>query len=153
MKLTPKHKKHIGIGLAVLAFIALIIYLFKDKPAIKKITDKLKNPAPKDSVTTDEAFKVKDAPPSYDDSYPLKINSRGERVKTLQMALNRLKPAPLVPLVVDGVLGDKTKQAVSSWAGAKYYGANGITESLFNELLAKSNATRPAVTYGVGQQF
>lgn len=153
MKLTPKHKKFIGIGLAILAFIAVLVYLFRDKPVVKNITDKLKPPAPKDGSTTDEAFKIKEAAPTYDDSYPLKVNSRGDRVKTLQQALNRLKPSPLLPLVVDGVFGEKTKQAVISWAGTKYYGTNGITENLFNEIIANSNAPRPAVTYGVGQQL
>lgn len=147
MKLTPQNKKIAGFALIVLLLI-IIIYMNKDKPVIANLIKKPQTPPPV-IKTTDQAFNVKDAVPPANDNFPLKQGSKGDRVKTLQQALNRIndkRVSKFTPLVVDGSFGDKTYSAIVTWVGTKYWGANGLTETAFNEINAISNQVEPSIT-------
>lgn len=66
--------------------------------------------------------------------FPLKYGSRGENVKKLQRRLNEQLPSTTPQLVVDGIWGKKTEDAVKL-----VYGINVISESKFNDILNTSS--------------
>ena len=61
------------------------------------------------------------AAPAATDGFPLQIGSSGANVKSLQAALNKMKPPQYTALVVDGVFGQLTYTAVITWVGTGYY--------------------------------
>lgn len=155
-KISDKNKKLIGFGLAIL-ILALIIYLNKDKPAVANVLDKFKKaPAPvitntlttgvntkNTPTTTDSSFNIKDAEPVKNDEFPLHIGSYGERVKSLQLALNRINDKAshrYTPLVVDKDFGEKTYTAIVTWVGSKFWEPQGLTATNFNLIIQQSNA-------------
>ena len=155
-KLTTENKKMIGLGLIILILVVLI-YINRDKPDVTNLKDKIIKPKPAPAPTntdttpkTDKDFNVQEAAPVYNDSFPLKLHSKGDRVKTLQQALNRIREKGLshsyTPLVVDGDLGEKTYTAIITWVGTKYWGTDGLSESNYNAIMQQSTATQPGET-------
>lgn len=146
MKLSNEHKKIGGFALIILLLV-ILIYMNRDKPAVQALTDKFKKPVTPPATLTPPVttpFNVVDAKPVANDSWPLKEGSRGDRVKTLQQAINRLndntgKKYPI--LSVDGELGAKTKKAVIVQAGTVYWTSEGMTQNNFNLLCQNAIAS------------
>lgn len=127
-------KKIIAIVLVVLIVVLAFFYLKRKKTVTE--------PTENTDKTNNSGFNV-GAIDTRNDNFPLKENiSKGEKVKALQLALNKLnekqgsKSNPLVP---DGVFGPKTTQMLLSVAGIGYYGMSGVTEQQFDNLILLSN--------------
>ena len=127
-------KKIIAIVLVVV-IVAIAFFYWKKKKALKPSTTEAEK-------TSNSGFNV-GAIDTRNDNFPLtEGNSKGERVKTLQLALNKLndKQGGLQnPLVPDGIFGPKTTAMLLSVAGIGYYGNNGVSEMQFNNLIILSN--------------
>lgn len=118
--------KIIIIILALLITIAAYIVLRKPKvtgqnPVSQPLADNSGNGVPR---TTSN------------DSFPLQLGSSGPNVKYLQNALNKIRP--LNKLVVDGILGANTRQALLVSVDTKR-SALPMSLSNFNSILAQAN--------------
>ena len=105
-------KKHIALIVVVIVAIAVFVYykyfMFPEIPTetkeyeIKKIND---------AVTTNNTTALQ--------PFPLKIGSKGEQVKAVQSAINKIYPN--AKLTVDGSFGQKTYEALITFVGTMYY--------------------------------
>ncbi|MDF2449404.1 MAG: hypothetical protein K0R26_1908 [Bacteroidota bacterium] len=113
--------------MAAIALVLFLVWKFTSKPASQS-TDK----------TADEFFNIQDAAPVANDTLPLKVGSRGENVKTLQIALNKINEKAgnkILPLVVDNSFGEKTKSMLLALMGTAYYP---VTETGFTTIIQNS---------------
>lgn len=133
------NKKKLLIGAVIIAIIVAAYFYFKKKKATA--------PAADTKLSLDPNFNIA-IPDTRNDSFPLHTNSKGERVKTLQLALNRLITAAyatpgtdnkIPALVADGIFGEQTKTAILKVVGVAFYGSTGVTETQFNSIIEKSN--------------
>lgn len=145
-------KKIIAIVLVVLIIVGLIYYN-RNSPKLQAIKDKISPPKAPIEPAKNSGFNVV-TPDLSNDNFPLKVGSKGEKVKTLQLALNKLnesqgsKNSPLVP---DGIFGNKTENLIMQVAGVAYLSGNGMSEQQFNNLIILSTKTKP--DYTPGQTF
>lgn len=123
-----------GIALIVLAFIIYLVYNhFKDKP-VTELPPVL--PPPGGS-----------GPPKGNDNFPLTEGSVGSNVKFLQEAINRIV-SPALKVTVDSNFGPKLYTALvtgvgtTTWWTSKPAPIYPVTQSVFTEILKKSNANR-----------
>lgn len=122
-------KKIIIITVSVL-LIGLIVWYFFFK--------KLKKATPVTVATLPTPTSTLNAPTQMDnDSFPLKVGSKGTNVKTLQGALNALKPLVNLDLVEDGDFGAHTQIRLTQMYGANFYP---LTETNFDTILTKANS-------------
>ena len=95
---------YIGIGVGILAIGGLVFFLIKRK----KKKDMLANlPVPEVDMGSSSS--------SSNQNFPLKKGSRGNKVKNLQAYLN--STTGNYNLVVDGIYGNKTADALKKWNG------------------------------------
>mgnify|MGYP001027931261 CR=1 FL=1 len=122
-----KRKKTI-IGIIAFLIIALILW-FAFKPAKSKTEDA--------AIIPD----VTPTPPVNLDAFPLKVGSKGNNVRRLQMALNRIGGGTN-KIAEDGVFGNQTRlKVLTTLATSSYNAGPEITESQLNELIKRSNNT------------
>jgi hypothetical protein len=82
---------------------------------------------------------------SGNDNFPLIVGSRGERVKSLQKALNVINskfPAVVSgypALSVDGVLGTQTYERVLLVVGTSSWSMNGLTQAQHTAIVSRAN--------------
>lgn len=136
------NKKKILIVTVIIVLVVAAYFYFR-KP--KKVDEAAK------SGSLDPNFNIK-VPDTRNDNFPLSTSSKGTRVSTLQLAVNRLiekynndlmfsnPGAQKVPvLIVDSILGEQTKATILKVIGVAYYSPTGITETQFNSIIEKSN--------------
>ncbi len=75
------------------------------------------------------------AAPAGNDNFPLNLGSRGDNVKRLQMALNRIRANN--NLEIDGVFGPVTKNALLL-SVATSLSALPMSENVFNTIIYKA---------------
>lgn len=141
-------KKIIAIVLVVL-IIAGLIYFNRSNPKLQALKNKINPPIEPKEPLANSGFNVAPIDLS-NDNFPLTKGSKGEKVKTLQLALNKLneqqgsKNDPLLP---DGIFGGKTADMIIKVAGVAYLGGAGMSELQFNNLIILSTKTTPSYTY------
>jgi len=119
---------------------------------VQAIKNKIIAPKPAPDTKTivpNAGFNVQPADLS-NDKFPLTNGSKGEKVKTLQLALNKLNEqqgTKNLALVPDGSFGTKTADMILKVAGVAYYNTSGVTETNFNQIITLSNKTVPNYTY------
>lgn len=130
------NKKFIAIAIVVLIIVGLVYY------NRNKLFKKSEKPNPDaNKLPLNNGFNVQ-VPDLSNDNFPLNKGSKGQRVKNLQLALNKLnekqgsKNDPLVP---DGIFGEKTTNLLMLVAGIGYYGTSGVTEQQYDNLILLSN--------------
>ena len=105
---------YLGIGIGILAIGGLVFFLIKRKK--KKgnlgIPD---TPASTSSGSGSGSGSGSYSAPTYNQNFPLNVGSRGNRVKNVQAYLNSTKGK--YGLVVDGIYGSKTADALKRWNG------------------------------------
>lgn len=128
------NKKFIVIAVVIVIIVGLVYYnrnkLFK-KSELKPEEAKL---------PVNNGFNVAE-PDTSNDNFPLIKGSKGPKVKTLQLALNKLNEqqgSKYDPLVPDSIYGDKTSDLLIKVAGVGYLMGNGINEQSFNNLIILS---------------
>lgn len=124
----PNKNKIIIIIVAVLLIAVIIYFLFFKKPKVVDTTilnpNLNPNPNPKPTNTT----------PVENDNFPLMVGSKGNNVKYLQNALNKINPTYTIK--ADGSFGTQTKSFLLVTMGTSYYP---VTTTLFTEILKKAN--------------
>ena len=127
----PKTKKILIIVVAVL-LIATVLYFVFRKPKVQT-QDPLINPNPNPSNTTPT-----NTTPPINDTFPLRVGSKGENVKRLQIALNKINPNN--KLSYDSNFGNQTRIAIiTSLATSLYSLGPEITEAQLNKLIQLGN--------------
>ncbi|MDR1627642.1 MAG: hypothetical protein LBR79_02570, partial [Oscillospiraceae bacterium] len=71
---------------------------------------------------------------SATDNFPLKKGSKGTRTTNLQRICNYHNTIPYLPLVEDGIWGDKTEAAMM-----RLFGINSVNEKQYTEILQTVN--------------
>ena len=147
------NKKKIILIVVVVFIIIGLIYYNRSNPKIQAIKDKITPPKAPIEPVVNSGFNVV-VPDLSNDSFPLKQGSKGERVKTLQLAINKIneqqgsKNDPLLP---DGIFGAKTEDLILKVAGVAYLSGAGMSEMQFNNLIILS--TKPKPDYTPGETF
>lgn len=115
---------HIIIAILILSGAGLVFFSFKDK-----LFGKSKTPTPPDTAP--------DLPPTpgIDHTRTLARGSKGEEVIHLQSLLNKvLTKRKITPLVVDGIFGPFTENALLSVLGVKSTNLISASEKILTEL-------------------
>ena len=113
--------------------IAVILYFVFRKPKQAITTESLTGPMP-GSSTSGVAGSTQPALPEF----PLQKGSKGDNVRRLQQALNRLSPQS--PITVDGAFGNETAtKIITTLATTKYSYGPKVYEAQLNEIIAMAN--------------
>lgn len=119
----------IKILIIVLALvIAAAAYWFLKKPSLASQTANNSAPMPESGNGIPRVI--------ANDNFPLQLGSAGQNVRYLQNALNKIRP--LNKLVLDGVLGANTRQALLITVDTKR-SALPMSQVNFNSILAQAN--------------
>lgn len=113
--MTKTHKQ-ILFALSAVAVLALLWVLLKNKSA-----------KPVQAATPLEPA-IAPALPLANDSFPLKVTSKGPRVEQLQMFLQRKKGAQFPKFGIDGHFQQETLESLQ-----KHMGTSEVTEAMFKE--------------------
>jgi hypothetical protein len=134
-----RNKRFIYIGLGI---VALVITFFVGRKIYRRWKEKkaLEEAAKKElAANAFNNLKPGDPgmnTPEVDDSFPLVIGSKGDNVRYLQQALNRLGPKfGMAPLSEDGNFGKKTYDAVITWVNTKSYP---VSQVIWTDILKRS---------------
>ena len=132
-----KTKLYIGIGIGILAIGGLVFFLIKRKK--KKgnlgIPDTTPSVTSSGSGSGSGSSSSSSSAPTYNQNFPLNVGSRGNRVYNVQAYLNSTKGK--YGLVVDGIYGSKTADALKRWKGKTE-----VTKSYYDWI-----KTQPSSTY------
>lgn len=116
-------KKIIIIAVILVLVIAAVYYYYTRKPKTEEeILTPVITPGPNNNLLVSN------------DTFPLKIGSKGENVTYLQKALNKLGAT----IEVDGNFGQQTYSAILLKVNATSYP---VTLDVFNTIMKKSNNT------------
>jgi hypothetical protein len=118
-------KQKIGVVVLLVVITAVGLYFWFKEPEIVQDTN-LGNPINPNPVVTNTTA-------AANDNFPLVKGSAGDRVKSIQTAINKINPN--AKLTVDGVLGTGTYTAIVTYVGTKYYP---VTTANFMTILQKS---------------
>lgn len=133
----PTTKKWLIIGVSLIIAGAITYFAFFRKPKGAKDEDSTGNDSTQGNTTSGQASTggVYIPPATMGDSFPLKLGSKGERVKQIQAMLNLInkytgKGNPSVfPLQVDGIFGVNTEKGLASITGKSK-----VTESEYTRI-------------------
>lgn len=123
-----KRTKIIAIVVFVV-IVAVAVYFYFKTPKVEQI-----NPS---TVVAPGASNVVNTTPSViaNDEFPLIKGSKGERVKSVQRALNIINPS--LKLTVDGDFGNDTYTGIVAYVGTRYYP---VTTANFTTIIQKSQS-------------
>ncbi len=121
-----KYKKHIIIGAVVLILLVSIIYYLYASNKGKDIPQEVKQPGITPPSSTAPKADI------GNDSFPLKVGSKGENVRYLQSALKKLG----ANIIVDSDFGQQTYSAILLTINATSYP---VTQEIFTAILKKAN--------------
>lgn len=121
------NKRTAIIIVSLILVAAIVWYFFLRKPAEVKTVTPTTTPGTGGSQPAQNT-------PVANDNFPLVKGSKGDNVKYLQAAINKIHPA--ANLAVDGDFGNSTYLALVTFVGTKYYP---VTQPLFTEVLQKAN--------------
>lgn len=127
-----KKTKIIIVVAAALLIIAIVYFVFIRKPKVGTFEQEIKNVNGSTPVQLNTP-----STPTANDSLPLKIGSKGQRVTNVQNAVNKINP--LAQLKVDGDFGTATRNALITFVGSEYYP---IDSSLYLKLMQKAAAIK-----------
>jgi hypothetical protein len=122
----------------IAALVLIIIYIVwrarkKNTPVEQIVEEKTKST----TATTNTGLNME----SSTDAFPLKVGSKGENVKRLQIALNRINSANKI--TEDGSFGEQTRVKLMATVATTMYGSLAgltISESQLNAIIQKGNA-------------
>lgn len=118
----------------------MVLYFLWDSDLFKKLRGIDTSASEK---TVDSTFNIAPAPKIMDDSFPMKIGSRGDKVRLLQKSLNTINSkfpfnGKYSPLVTDGVLGKDTYEHVLILAGTAFWSKDGLTGDKWSQIITRA---------------
>lgn len=121
------------IGLILMGMLAIKIYQkIKEKKALEEAEKLALSESDAPAAGTGGGF----GGGATLDEFPIKEGSKGERVKYIQAAINRIAD-PIYKVKEDGVFGHGTYKSLITGVGTKYYP---VTLANYTELLKKSTS-------------
>lgn len=129
-----KKKKILIISAAILLVVVIVYFVFFRKPKIETDFEKEIDTIKGNNGIVGPSTNLPSAP-AANDSLPLQLGSKGQRVINVQNAVNKINP--LAMLTVDGDFGSATRNALITFVGSKFYPIN---STLYLELMQKAAA-------------
>lgn len=124
-----KRTKIIIIIVAVVLIITVAYLLFRKKPVTQQATQ-----LPADAFAGANGFTT----PPATDAFPLERGDKGQNVRRLQVALNRIKPENKI--AEDGIYGNSTYVKLVQSIATSLYGPEGsVSENQLNYLIMLGN--------------
>ena len=125
------NRKKLIVGILVTA-VVVVIFIVIMKMRAKKAVETLSATTTTGSNTSTTTATGSSA--SYS-GFPIKKGSKGDYVISLQKALNTFTPIPYIPLVVDGVWGDKTEARIR----LIFNGLNTLNKVQYDYIVLRAN--------------